>query len=187
MLMKLTALSIACLYLATSWAIAGFIINPYRHIVAGGVSTSYANTGGSGDRSGSITITESDSLILISEGQLIDGVTGSGTAFFNGYPAYINDGSWFAFDFGASRLVDEAKFYQQNTTSHGTWKIQGSDDAAAWSDIGSSFTLGGAAEQTITAINGNTTAYRHLRFYLITGPSSNVPYLYEIEFKISAP
>ena len=62
-----------------------------------------------------------------------------------------------------------------------------SDDAAAWSDIGSSFTLGGAAEQTITAINGNTTAYRHLRFYLITGPSSNVPYLYEIEFKISAP
>ena len=186
MLMKLTALSIACLYLATSWAIAGFIINPYRHIVAGGVSTSYANTGGSGDRSGSITITESDSLILISEGQLIDGVTGSGTAFFNSYPANINDGAWLAFDFGAARLVDEMKFYQQNTTAHGTWKIQGSADASTWSDIGSSFTLGGAATQTITTINGNTTAYRYIRFYLITGPSSNGPYLYEVEFKISS-
>lgn len=167
-------------------ATAGLIINPYAFSSSGG-STSYANAGGSGDRSGSITITESDSLILISEGQLIDGVTGSGTAFFNSYPANINDGAWLAFDFGAARLVDEMKFYQQNTTAHGTWKIQGSADAAAWSDIGSSFTLGGAAEQTITAISANVTAYRHLRLYLITGPSSNAPYLHEIEFKISAP
>ncbi len=168
-------------------ATAGLIINPYAFSSGGGAGTSYANAGGSGDRTSSVNMSKSDTLVMGGETQLINGVTGSGVAYFGSYPAYINDGSWFAFDFGASRLVDEAKFYQQNTTSHGTWKIQGSDDAAAWSDIGSSFTLGGAAEQTITAINGNTTAYRHLRFYLITGPSSNVPYLYEIEFKISAP
>lgn len=186
MLMKLTALSIACLYLATSWAIAGFIINPYRHIVAGGVSTSYANTGGSGNRAGIVTIAESVGTMMLYESYLIDGATGSGIAFFGGYPSAINDGDWISFDFGSSKVVDEAKFYQQNTTAHGTWKIQGSVDASSWSDIGSSFTLGGAASQTITEIAGNTIAYRYIRFYLITGPSSNGPYLYEIEFKISS-
>lgn len=166
---------------------AGLILNPYAFSSGGGAGTSYANAGGSGDRSGSITITESDAAIIANETQLINGVTGSGGAYFNSYPVHINDGAWLAFDFGAARLVDEMKFYQQNGTEHGTWKIQGSADAAAWSDIGSSFTLGGAAEQTITAINANVTAYRHLRLYLITGPSSHFPYLYEIEFKISAP
>lgn len=183
--MKTLIVSIACLYLATAWAWGGLIINPHRFATTGS-STSYANTGGSGDRTSGITMSKSDSLVMVSETQLIDGVTGSGVAYFGSYPAYINDGSWFAFDFGAPKVVDEAKFYQQNTTAHGTWKIQGSADASTWSDIGSSFTLGGAASQTITEISGNTTAYRHLRFYLITGPSSNGPYLYEIEFKISS-
>jgi len=63
--MKFLALSIACLYLATSWAVAGFILNPYRYVVAGGGSDpSFASVvallhfDGS---NGSTTITDSSS------------------------------------------------------------------------------------------------------------------------------
>jgi len=181
--MKTLSHIFACLWLSCGWSLAGFILNPYRYVVTGGPSTSYANSGGTGDRTGSITITKSNASCPLSETILLNGTNNSGSSFFG---SGIVDGDWFYFDIGSSKIIDEMKWYQQNTSSHGTWKVQGSADAASWADIGSSFTLGGASTQTITTISGNTTAYRYYRLYLITGPPSNVPYLYEIEFKISA-
>ena len=150
---------------------------------AAAAGTSYANSGGTGDRTASITVTLTGNFLG----------AGSAAGFVNGSFAnnhYFGNNAattyGFTFDFGTARIIDEAKFYQQNTTSHGVWKWQGSSNGSSWTDIGSSFTFGGAATQTQTALNGNTTAYRYYRVIGVSGTASDSPWLYEWEFKISA-
>jgi hypothetical protein len=67
--------------------------------------------------------------------------------------------------------------------SHGTWKWQGSNDDSSYTDIGSSFTLGGSTTQTQTELNGNVTAYRYYKLLGVSGTCTDTPYLEEIEFK----
>lgn len=153
--------------------------------------TAYTNANGQGDRTGTITLAQASQINgapgMVSTSLMINGVTNTGLAYFNTYPAYMYDGWWLSFDFGSAQVIDEFKWYQQTTASHGTWKVQGSIDNSTWVDVGSTFTLGGATIQTVTAISSNIISYRYYRIYLNTGPSSNAPYLYEIEFKIAAP
>lgn len=154
---------------------------------SGPASTTYANAYGSGDRTATITITESNPNVLASETVLINGVDNTGAAYFNAYPTFINDGDWFSFSFPASIIIDEITWDQQTSATHGTWKVQGSADHSSWSDVGSSFTLGGSTTQVITALAGNTADYQYWRLYLVAGPSSNVPYLFEARFKNRLP
>ena len=93
--------------------------------------------------------------------------------------------SWMMFDFQVPAIVDEAKWYQGGTDNRGIWKWQGSNDDSTWYDIGSPFTLGGATTQVQTQLNGNTTAYRYLRLFGISGNANDSGLLEEIEFKIT--
>jgi hypothetical protein len=143
------------------------------------MATSYANAGGTGNRTSIITVTYNPV-----------GIGGAGgTALINGNTA--DSSSWFnsltflQFEFsGFKKIIDEAKFYQSNTTSHGVWKWQGSNDGSAWTDIGGTFTLGGVATQTFTTLAGNTTEYKFYRILKVSGATSTSPYTYEFEFKI---
>lgn len=146
----------------------------------GGCTPDYANTGGTGDRTAIITFsaeTGTESYDV----SLLDGVNNAGT----GYLVSEITGKWLKFDFGAAKdvLITEAKWYQGDTGTGGTWKWQGSNNDADWTDIGTSFTLGGVATQTQTSLSGNTTEYRYYRLYGVSGTNSQ-PYLYELEFKI---
>ncbi len=146
------------------------------------MAQSYSNSGGSGQRR---------YLILIKT----TSVWGPGAT---SSPIHLIDGSlanaiWFdtqvsgqysIFDFGQPRIIDEAKWYQDNSTSQGTWKFQGSNDDSTYTDIGSTFTLGGATTQTITTINGNTTPYRYYKLLQTAGSTSSSPYTKGIEFQI---
>jgi hypothetical protein len=161
--------------------IAAVLNSPFNFAAAGGGGTSYLNTLGSGNRAGLITQTQAFGYTMASPSGLIDGTTGSGGCYLNS----VANGDWFQFDFGANKVWDEIKWYQQTSATHGTWKIQGSTDGSTFSDVGSSFTLGGSTLQTITAINGNTTPYRYLRFTKVSGSVTPI-YLYEIEIKIEA-
>jgi hypothetical protein len=107
----------------------------------------------------------------------------SGTTWWNGQ---ANSGTSLTFDFGSPRIVDEAKWSQDNSTSHGTWKWQGSNDDSSYTDIGSSFTLGGSTLQTQTTLNGNTTPYRFYRMAGVSGSASSSPFLRGIQFQINA-
>lgn len=156
------------------------------------VSTSYANTGGSGNRAGIVTCSSADPAF--NGYGTLNGHAGNFNRLVNGdyttndgwFQALSLDGTkYFTFDFGSSKVVNEIKFYQQNTAAQGTWKLQGSNDGSTFTDIGSSFALGGAATQTITAPSANTTAYRYLRFTGVSGSSSSGPYVYQFDFKIS--
>lgn len=146
-------------------------------------TTSYTNTGGSGDRQAIITETASSSCFAAgSVSDLIDG-SQADDAYFSGEAAADH---WIKFDFGSGKIIDEAKWYQDLTTSHGTWQWQGSNNNVDWTNIGSTFTLGGVATQTHTTLNGNTTSYRYYLLDGVSGTKSWDPFTREIEFKIKA-
>jgi hypothetical protein len=156
----------------------------------GGCTPSYANRGGTGNRSATSII-----LIYASSGfptspNWINGDTTTNGQFF--LPGVTLNGTQFIqFDFGAGNaaLVTEAKFYQQTNANQGTWKWQGNTSGAgaggtSGTDIGSSFTLGGVITQTITTLSANTNSYRSYQLVGVSGSSNAGPWVYEMEFKI---
>jgi hypothetical protein len=145
--------------------------------------SSYANPGCIGDRRSIITVS-SDLTVNNTIDQLVDGAFGPN--FFWNIQAVT--GKQVKFDFGPVILpvVVEAKFYTSGNNAHGDWKWQGSSDDSVYTDIGSSFTLvtiNGSTPQVITTLSGNTTSYRYYRLLGVTGNTSDVPYIYEFEFK----
>ena len=134
------------------------------------------------------------STVTVSSAGLSLGVSGTIANFVNGNFGEDTTNSWYfsndydpvgghvKFDFGSAVTNTDAKWYQSNSNSHGTWKWQGSNDDSDWTDIGSSFTLGGATMQQQTQLNGNATAYRYYRLLGLSGTTSSSPYIEEIVF-----
>lgn len=151
----------------------------------GGSSTSYSNPGGTGARSGIITLSTGGPAGGFGFGgtgdinDLIDGTLNDETWFGNNETL-----KWIRFDFGTAKVIDEFKWYQDNATSQGTWSWEGSNDGTSFTTIGASFTLGGAVICTVARTN--STAYRYYRLIETPGATSNSPFIREIEFKISA-
>lgn len=150
-----------------------------------GATTSYANTGGAGDRQSLITVTTDITLASGTIAKLVDGSNGTSDLAFNG----SQSGKYIKFDFGSghSAIIDSFTWYQGNTSSHGHWIFQGSNDDSTWDDLGTPFTLTGnisfgALEYTNPA--GNVTAYRYYRLLQLYGSTSGSPSEAEIEFKI---
>ena len=163
-------------------ALAGtMVINSFR-FGAGAVATSYSNGGGTGERN-SIILASSSSGALSSGAvmALINGTTNNETWLTAGA---LSGSVYLRYDFGIERVVDEAKFYQSSATAQGTWKWQGSDDASSWTDIGSSFAIAASTTQSLTELNGNTTAWRYYQIVGVSGSTSAGPYVQEMEFKI---
>lgn len=151
------------------------------------MATSYANPLGSGDRRTLIRVLSAGGLINDAGdagafGQSVNGNLTQNVWFFNN--TSLSSSIWIQFDLGCQVVVDEAKFYQELTTAQGTWKWQGSSDESTWTDIGTSFALGGVATQTLTALNGNTTAYQFYRIIGVSGSTSNSPWIRQFEFKV---
>ncbi len=90
----------------------------------------------------------------------------------------------FDFGVGVSKIISEAKWYKSGAGSAGTWKWQGSNNGSAWTDIGSTFTLGGSTLQVQTQLNGNTTAHRYYRLLGMSGGAYSGDYTNEVEFCI---
>lgn len=152
-------------------------------------AASYSNTGGSGDRLLIITVTTTVSLHpTYSQDitEIVDGITGSSTLKFT-LADCTNRYIRFDFGEGASKVIEEAIWYQSTGGvgyNHGTWRFQGSNNGTSWTNIGSTFTLGSSAPQTLTELAGNTTGYRYYQLFCTTGTASSNPNIKEIEFKI---
>lgn len=147
------------------------------------MATSYANPGGTGNRTGIITATTNLNLAAASDrlinGSFADSTAGS-TYFFSGNSG---SGKWFRWDFGlnGNRLIDEFKWYQNTSQGHGTWSFQGSNDATTWTTL-ATFTLGVPATQTVAF--SNSTYYRYYQLVTAGATTSGSPWLREIEFKL---
>lgn len=145
---------------------------------------SYANSGGTGDRRSIITATAT--IPISGTGLASRFVSGDLTGNDTWWGSTSVGTNYFRFDFGsgASKVVNEAKYYQQNTTNQATLKWQGSNDASSWTDIGTSFLLGGVATQTITTLSANVTGYRYYQLVGVSGSMNGGPFAYQFEFKI---
>jgi len=154
----------------------------------GGCTASYSNTGGQGNRTSVIAVTQGNNIIAGSQNitQLINGNYGDGNAFWQNAITLDGVNNWVRFDFGSGHTatITEATYKQSTTTTEGTWQWQGSNDASSWTNIGSTFTLGGATTQVITTLSGNTTAYRFYRLLGMSGTTSFTPWIRGIDFKL---
>ena len=156
-----------------------------------GPDTSYSNSGGQGDRTGSITVTSSVAHVDGAIANVVDG-SGEGGDPWNSSNMWIwanetvDASEYLRFDFGvaASKIINEVTYKQTATHNRGTWKWQGSDNASSWTDLGGSFTLGTVNTQTQTSLSGNTTGYRYYQIIGVSGTTNSGGGLAEFEFKI---
>jgi hypothetical protein len=144
------------------------------------MATSYTNPGGSGLRYHCIVATQ-DVGMCADPSTLLNGVYAQYSNWFTGGAV---SGKYLRFDFGQSVVIDEATLYQSGSADHGTFQWQGSNDESNWTNIGSSAVFGGTSPAVQTALNGNTTAYRYYQIYGVSGNTTCVPYVYQIDFKI---
>jgi phage gp46-like protein len=145
------------------------------------VTQSYANPGGTGNRTSLVSVTTTAGVGAGSITNLVDGSQANTLWWSPG-----QSGREIVFSFGGTgftRCINEAKWYQDLAATHGDWKWQGSNDLVVWTDIGATFTLGGTL-QTITTLSGNTNFWRYYRLLQMSGVTSNTPWLREIEFSI---
>jgi hypothetical protein len=143
--------------------------------------TSYANPQGTGNRTAALVVTENIPSGGGDVEQMVNGAIVNNEFFFTG--SALNGTQEIRIDFGTARLIDEFKWYQQNSSTHGTWQWEGSNDGSSWTTLGATFTLGGGTVTTYA--RANTNGYRYYRLLGVSGSTSGSPYLQEIEFKIS--
>ena len=152
-----------------------------------GTSTSYGNTGGTGNRSSIITVTTDISMYAGTPAGWVDGNTSTNTSITNNTGVA---GKYIRFQFsGAKKLINETKFYNQNNGAEnaGTWKWQGSDNASSWTDISDNYVLSNNTTPEITTMSlssvTNTNAYTYYQLYGVTGTADQET-LSEMQFKI---
>jgi hypothetical protein len=143
------------------------------------VTTSYANAGGTGDRTSTITVTTTATLGGGTISQLVDGSQANGLWWTSGQSLITVT---FDFGVGASKVIDEFKWYQSAVTVHGLWVFEGSNDNSSYTTFPESIDLGDIATDVVPVTN--TSGYRYYRLRQYNNVTSSGPYLREIEFKI---
>ncbi|MBZ9760324.1 hypothetical protein LB553_05470 [Mesorhizobium sp. CA8] len=144
---------------------------------------SYWNSGGRGDRTASIAVTTTASLGAGTINNIVDGdftVNSTGACWFtNGQSS-----KEIKFDFGSgiTKIVNGFRWVQNQPNTHGTWVLEASNDDSSYTQIGSSFTLGGICS-TYTFSNGN--GYRYYKLRQTAGTTSSSPWLVEVEFSLA--
>lgn len=147
------------------------------------VTTSYANPGGTGNRTATITVTTTATLGGGTINMLVDGSQANGL-WWTG--AQSSRTMTFDFGAGASKVIDEFKWYQDVALAgngHGTWVFGGSNDNSTYTEFPETFALG-ANVATATYPVTNTFGYRYYRLRQTFNQTSSTPFLREIEFKI---
>lgn len=149
----------------------------------------YSNPGGQGDRTASIVVTIDDTLITSGKpGNLVDSGSANNAADSITYAALAAAGlvvARFDYGIGKRKIITEATWTQSATSTHATVKWQGSNDLVNWTDIGSSFVLGGATSQAQTELSANRDGYRAYQIIGVSGSMSAAPYIHEVTFKIA--
>ena len=145
----------------------------------------YLKFGGEGfltyDREAEIAVTSSFTWAFSSSGNtsgedLVNGLLTNNDAGGGWMPAGNAADRWIKFDFVTGKVYKACQWISINSTgSEGTWKWQGSNNDASWTDIGGTFTLGGSdGGSNVTynlggTLNANTTSYRYYRILGISG------------------
>lgn len=147
---------------------------------------SYGNPGGVGDRSALITVTKdigtTGSISNSVNGVLSDEGSTNGWYFAGG----ANTGKWVKWEFNAAKHVEEITWYQNNSNNQGSWKWQGSNDDATWTDLSSTFALNATKNVVALDLIGASDTYTYYRMLGVGGNNIAVStWMHEIEFKLT--
>lgn len=152
--------------------------------------TSYANAGGTGNRTATITVNIAGSLPAPVGGTLSNIVNGdfsannTGSCGVGSGTTAFSDGDAFEYVFPSLVFIDEWKAYMDRAISWGSWKNQ-YWDGAAFQDL-NSFTWN-SQTQTQAVTGMPFTGTTKLRVMKVGAASGLVaPYYEEKEFKIAA-
>lgn len=147
---------------------------------------SYANAGGTGDRTASVTVTTDIGTAAGSIQKLVNG-----NSTLDGSNAWLcSTASWIGkrivYDFGAKKLITAMKFtHQQTGYNHGTAKFGGSNDGTNWTYYGSAVVIVSDLGPTeYTGLAANVTGYRYYCLEGVTGNANGSTWMAEHEFKI---
>lgn len=148
-------------------------------------ATSYANSGGTGNRTSLITASVTKTLNAGGASNLVNGSFATNGTNSIQFPS--SDTGWeIMFDFrptGFMQCVDEFKWYQDSTLTQGTWVFEAWDGLSDWTTLWTG-TLGGVnGAQTVSF--SNTDAYILYRLRQTAGVTNGTPWCEEIEFKIA--
>lgn len=146
---------------------------------------SYLNKYGFLDRTAFLTVTSTSGNGGGTPSNLVDGAAVDNSTdawWFQGGQS----GREIVFDAGVGNTlrVEEITWWQDTTTSHGTWQPYWGDNALAYTSFDSPKTLGGVAVETIT-LAAMPTGKRALRLLQVTGTTSSSPFLREALLKSS--
>jgi hypothetical protein len=146
-------------------------------------TTSRTNSGGSGDRTATVTTTTNLS-VSGTWNHMINGTQPETGTYFTGNS--LTAGAYnMTFDFGSgqSKYIDTIEWFQSSASAQGNWKMQGSDDGSTYTDVSGSFALGTSADQNIGI--SPSKGYRYYRLLSVSGNTSGSPWIEEIKFKIN--
>lgn len=149
------------------------------------MATSYANTGGQGDRTAIITVTGS----FTPQGSFsnaVDGASGNNGTDSFGFQTGVTTGNRIRFDFlnsGFKQIINEITWVQQTNAANGTWTVRASDDASSWTDLTTGVAIAGASSTTVISFS-NSTAYRYYELLQTSGATTDSPWIQEVTFKI---
>lgn len=164
----------------------------------GGCTPSYSNTGGSGDRTGLVTVKFGPNANLVAgsggvQSWANNAAHASGQSFFNNFTL---DGvtTYVIWAWAAPVYFTEDTFSQQDSTSQGTWKWQycdntngwseGVNDASFWTDAGGTFSMVTSGNTVHSTTSGVSTPHKYWRELGVSGTTSGSPWTYEQTFKI---
>lgn len=154
-------------------------------------STSYANAGGSGNRSGSIAVTSAGTWSVAPSTGLVDGSTSVAGQAVHG-ASVAASGQSMVFDLGASNVVQEVRYYAGTGTAGTNWgqyKWQiAANIGGPYTDISAAFAwMSGSSSWIVMGdCSANSTAGRYLKIQGISGTSTNNSGICEFEFKLSS-
>lgn len=157
------------------------------------VAADYSNFGGTGDRTTVATnrgapIVVTSTLTISGGGafsNLCDGGFGNNTSDSFKVTSVAVSGLEIKFDLRntGARILNEFKFYQDTTDTHGTWDLKGSMDDSSYTTLRSGLTLGGATTNTYSV--SNTTKYLFYKLVGVSGNTNATPFWQEFEFKLN--
>lgn len=154
--------------------------------------TSYTNPGGSGDRTGLITVTCSANIagMIFSAplSNLVDGSFGANAdESVDLFAANFIDGDWLTFDFGEGKkkYVDAMRTWFDRSVNWGNWVVRGSSDNLLWFEFNGFLWTGlnGSTEHAVEGMPAN--GYRYFGLRKVGATNGTAPYLREIEFRIA--
>ena len=155
----------------------------------------------SGDRSSTITVTTTGPVANGNIANLVDGDAptdgsyGASDSFYYSNGSSNTSGLEVKFQLSSAQTFTGARMLGAGASgagaSQGTWKWQGSNDGASWTDIGANFDFTFASQNVFdtnfgASLSGNSTAYSYYRTLGVSGSTNGSPWFIELEFQTAA-